>query len=312
LHRISPSKMVAWLTVALIGPVLSVIGKSGWGGALLAVGLCSVIALCRFQFDNEKLPRWLCVLEFVWLAVFLAGAAPQSGYCWSDASANMIIPIVLIALAAVSSQKGSVPSARVGATLLWLVFPVLGIVAVAGATDVDLSLVRRELTTPDGMLLGLLLIPCMGLLMPQNKPKKAFWAIPVIGAVAVIMAILLDSVMGFSVAQEAGDTFYEFSKGVNLFGVAERFEALVACVLTAEWFVLFSLILSTSHHLWERISTKGIAWSVWLCSAMSVLLMCNLHIPGQLLGVGCLIFWGFLPLLTQGLGVAKKVIKKQK
>ena len=115
--------------------------------------------------------------------------------------------------------------------------------------------------------------------------------------------------MGSEVASGATSSFYEFSKGVNLFGVAERFEALVACALTAGWFALFTLILCAVYHLTEKIFFPASKWCVWIAAAASMGLMCILPKADSWMAIGALIFWGFLPVAAQGIGCAKNIEK---
>lgn len=308
--KIPAPQMSAWLLVATIGPLLSISGKSGWLAVLLAAAVCCVLSICVLTYGRGKMPRWLCVLELLWLVFFLGGLARESGTCWAEVNAMPVIPIVLLSLAAFVVRRGANQAARVGATLVWLVIPVLGIVFLAGTADADLQWVRRGLETPDGLLIGLLLIPCLGVFLPQDRTKKTRWVPVVLSIVAVAASVLMDAVMGETAAKWAANGFNEFSKGVTLFGVAERFEAFVACALTGGWFALFAIILSTAYHLAEQIFPQTAKWSVWICAAASIFLMCILHIASEWLVFGGLIFWVFLPVLTQGIVHVKNIEKK--
>lgn len=309
-NKIPDAQWGAWLLTATVGPLLSIVGQNGWLTVSVAAVVCAVLCFCVLSGKQVELPCWLCMLELGWLTVFLAGIARLSGACWDAADTFPVIPIVLLLLAALASQNGAAHAARSGATLVWVILPVLGVVALAGTADVDLSWVRRDMEVPDGMLISLLLIPCLGIFLPRDSSKRALWITPILGLIAVTGSVLMDATVGQEVAINTVNSFYEFSKGVSLFGVAERFEAVVACVLTAGWFSLCVLVLSAVYHLTEKIFRPGAKWSVWLIASVSAGLVCSLTNADRWMAIGTLIFWGFLPVAAQGLGVQKKIEKK--
>ena len=309
-NKIPGAQLNAWLLAALIPAVFSVVGRNGWITVLLTAIVTGVLCFCVLTCKREKLPKWLCILELGWLIVFLGGLAKISSACWMEADAFPAIPVILLILAALAAHRGAMQAARTGATLMWLVLPVLGIVLLAGTADINPKWIRMELEIPDGMLICLLLFPCLGIYLPRESPKALRWTACAIGCVAVAVSALMDASMGSLAASRAASSFYEFSKGVNLFGVAERFEALVACALTAGWFVLFTLILCSVYHLTEKIFSPISKWSVWIAAIASAGLMCILPNTVSWMAVGALIFWGFLPVSAQGIEGVKNNEKK--
>ena len=125
----------------------------------------------------------------------------------------------------------------------------------------------------------------------------------------MIASVIMDGVLGGTVASNVSNTFYEFSKSVTLFGVAERFEALVACVLTGGWFALFAMILSAIYHVAEKIFAPGAKYFVWIGVAFAAGIVYVLPKGTLWMGFGSLIFWGFLPAITQLLGGRKNIEK---
>lgn len=309
-NKIPGRQLSAWLMVASIAPVVCIVGHNSWLTVLLTAVACTALSLCVLTCSQEHWPRWLRVVELAWLIALLAGLARVSGSSWEDANAFPSIPIILLLLAAFAAQRGAIRTSRAGATLVWLVLPVLGIVALAGTVDANVQWVRMGLEVPDGMLVTLLLLPCLAAFLPREKSKAGKSAAIVLGVAAVAAAVLMDMTLGATVAQSAENSFYTFSKGVNLFGVAERFEPLVACVLTAGWFAGFSLILCAIYHLAEEIFFPAAKWSVWIAAAAAGGLMCILPNSGYWMAIGALIFWGFLPVAAQGIGGIKNIGKK--
>ncbi len=309
-NKIPATQLNAWLLVALIPAVFSIAGRNGWITVLLTAIIAGVLCFCVLTCKHGKLPKWLCILELGWLLVFLGGLAKLSGACWIKVDAFPPIPVILLLLAALAAHRGAIQAARTGATLVWLVLPVLGIVLLAGTADIDLKWIRCELEIPDGVLVSLLLLPCLGMYLPRESAKASRWTAFAIGVAAVAASALMDATMGSGVASTAASSFYEFSKGVNLFGVAERFEALVACALTAGWFALFVLILCVVYHLTEKSFSQASKWSVWIAVAVSAGLMCILPNNNSWMAIGALTFWGFLPVAAQGVECVKNIEKK--
>ena len=309
-NRIPSAQLNAWLLVAAVPAILSTAGRTGWFTVSLTAVVCVILSICILACNKRELPHWLCVLELLWLTVLLGGVAAFSATCWTEVDTLSWIPVILLAVAALAAKNGGVRAGRTGAVLNWFVLPVLAIVFLAGTTDRDWAWVRKEMEVPDGSLITWLLLPCLGIFLPQEKSKKRYALCAVLGVVAIVGSIIMDAVLGAEVAQSSSNNFYEFSKGVTLFGVAERFEALVACALTGGWFALFVIILSAVHHLAEKIFSSGAKWSVWLCAMVAAGLMCMLPNRADWMAVGCLIFWGFLPVAAQGIESRKNIEKK--
>lgn len=274
----------------------------------MAIG-CSVLCFCVLSCRIEKFPKWLCVLELAWLTVLLAGIAKISGSCWEKANAYPWIPMILLLMAACASRNGVFRSARTGATLLWLVIPVLGIAFLSGTTDICTEWIPTDLELPDDTLLLLLLTPCATTFLPKER-KALRWTGFLLGVIALVTSILIYGTLGAQVAPNTPNSFYEFSKGITLFGVAERFEALVACALTGGLFALKILILSSVHYLTEKIFAAAAKWTIWLSAIVSAGIMCILPNNNHWMAIGGVIFWGFLPVAAQGIVGRKNIEKK--
>lgn len=308
--KVLPRQLAGWLLLGTIAPLLCLLGHNGWQATFFTAMICGVITFWVLPCDLTNCPRWVSALELLWLPIFLGGIAAESSTCWEGQ--GRLIPLALLVLSAWGAQLGAQTAARAVATLCWLFFPLLAIVLLAGSENLDLQWIGRELDQSDGRLTAVLLVPGLAVFIPGDGRKKTTWMIPVIGGVAVLCALWLEATIGAEVAKAVRNGFYEYSKGVSLFGVAERFEALVACALTGGWFALFTIALSAANHLGQNLKKGWGRGSTWLCALIGGVLMCTLHISPEILGFGNLIFWGFLPLLTQGIGLQKKSGKSEK
>lgn len=309
-NKIPSAQLNAWLLVATVPAILSTAGRNGWFTVSLTAVVCIILSICILACNKKELPRWLCVLELLWLTVLLGGVAATSVTCWAGVDTPSWVPVILLAVAALAARNGGVRAGRTGAVLAWFVLPVLAVVFLAGTTDRNWAWVRREMEVPDGSIIIWLLLPCLSIFLPQEKSKKQYGLCIALGVVAIVASIIIDSVLGAEVARSAPNSFYEFSKGITLFGVAERFEALVASALTGGWFALFIIILSAAYHLTKQIFPSRAKWSVLLCAIIAAGLMCILPKTSNWMAVGCLIFWGFLPVAAQGIESRKNIEKK--
>ena len=305
-NNIPTAQLRSWLLVAAVPAILSIVGRNGWLTVLLMAFGCGALCFCVLTSRIERFPKWLCILELAWLTVFLGGIAKISGSCWEE---TVPIPIILLLLAAYVSCKGAHQSARMGATLLWLVIPVLGLVFLTGASDINIKWIPTKLELPDGALMALLLLPCVSIFLPKEQKALRSTSL-ILGVVAIGCSLLMYGTMGSAVARTAPNSFFEFSKGVTLFGVAERFESLVACALTGGVFALLVFILSAIYHLAEKIFPRIGKYSVWPCAIAAAGIMCILPNNHFWMAVGGVIFWGFLPIVAQGIERRKNIEKK--
>lgn len=309
-NKATAAQISAWVLVASVGPVLAICGRSSWLTVLLMAIVCSVVSACAVGYGSAKFPKLVCLAELIWLSFFLGGIALQSGNCWESNNAIPVIPVALLILSAWGAQYGAEKAARVSALLVWLILPICGLVLLAGVENVNVEWIDNTVKMTDWLLPVFLLIPSLSLFIPNQQAKTSRMVIPVIALFAVIVSVWLDATMGPSTARSAANGFYEYSKGVTLFGVAERFEALIACVLTGSWFALFTIILSSAYHIAESVKAGWGTRAVWACAVLSGTIMCILHIPAEILTLGNLLFWGFIPILTQGIDGQKKHGKK--
>ena len=308
--KMSGAQFNACLLVAAVGPILSVAGRGDWITTAVTGLVCVVMYFCIRSIRAVNLPRWICIGELAWLIILLGVAAKETASCWIGEYVHLVIPVILLFLAACAARNGVSGSTAIGATLLWIIIPILGGVFLAGTGDVHPEWIANDVRIPDGMRVVALLLPCLYQCVSGVDSKSSRWIPIVLVVIAISDTVLLDSVLGANNAEETANGFYELSKSVNLFGVAERFEAMVACALTGSWFVMLLMILSAACRLIDKICPMMTKWSHWVIVTLSGGVMCILPKSGIWVGVGTLIFWGLLPVLTQEIGVRKNIEKK--
>lgn len=297
-------RMTVWMTVAISAPLAAFAGKNPWLTVLLSVVVCGGISylVLRFGGDGVVANPVLCGAEWLWMGILLGQLSTYVTDCWETGSP--LIPAVLLLLAAFSAKNAS----RAGAVLIWLTVPVFGLVLGAGAPELKAQWLRPQWEMPGAELPLILLLPCAGAFLPTEKGKMP-WLLPVIlGFLALLLSVWIRG----SLTPEPESSLYEYSKGISLFGITERFESLLSCTLTAGWFALFGVLLSAAGCLTERIRRSWGKGGVWGCAFVAVaVLLSGLRLPGWVLLTVCVLLWAGIPLLSR-LGAEIKKSKKRK
>lgn len=297
--------MTAWITVAISAPLAAFAGQYPWLTVLLAAVVCGGISylVLRFCSDGTVSNPVLCGVEWLWMGILLGQLSAFVTDCWETGSP--LIPAVLLLLAAFSAKNAS----RAGAVLIWLAVPVFGLVLGAGAPELKAQWLRPQWEMPGAELLLILLLPCAGAFLPREKGKTS-WLLPVIPG---ILALLLSLWIRGSLTPEAESSLYEYSKGISLFGITERFESLLSCTLTAGWFALFGVLLCAAGCLTERIRRGWGQGGAWCCAFVAIaVLLSGIRLTGWVLLTMSALLWAGIPLLSQLAAGIKKSKKKQK
>lgn len=303
--KIQATQLKSWLLVAMIAPILSMNGNAGWVGVLGTV-LISVLITAMQQRLNALIPKWLGFIQLIWIGLYLGSVAKESISCWEIVKDPRVLAVALLALAGFAVMKGIKGCARSVSLLFWFVVPVTAIVLVAGSKDLNLSEIRMRATDIDWNLIPVFLLPAVGGKLSENGMKGSARCVIIAGGAALVVSALMDAALIPQVAIERQNAFYEYAKSATLFGVAKRFEAVSACLLTVGWFAFFTLIFSVAEKHCENIIKGSGPVSVWAVVLIAVLVMYNMHITSVVIGKIGLIFWGVLPLAAQVVERVKK------
>lgn len=135
-------------------------------------------------------------------------------------------------------------------------------------------------------------------MLPREKKSRPWpWALGLtVGA--VILSAVTVGVLSPAVAEKTEGAFFEMVRGIRIFGVAERFEAVVAAAMTLGWFCLLSLLLTVAGHMAETLYEGWGKAGVWLSAIVAgVISLWGRNAPVWPFALGALVFWCLLPTL---------------
>jgi len=309
LRELSKGQRDALLFGAMTGPMAVVCGGKSLVWAIPAVAIAWVIyAAVRKKLPEgrglaEFLPVWILIPELLFLILAAAQTASHAAIGWQASGAWPLFPLILLALGGAAAWQDTDGIGR--CAVLLTLGCVLFYATVLGASALEQREIPKvgEWTEGFPILITALSAVC-GLFLPAKKGGTRFW----IGT-ALFTALLL-----FATAGKRGDIpFLTAVKGIELFGILQRFEALASCVMTAGLFLMLALLAGAGG---EIVKCLGIAqvkgWAVIAPAALVVWWIDE--VDPMIFTVGAAIFWGVIPLLTLpvvGLKNAEKRTEKR-
>lgn len=304
----------ALLTTALVLPACLLCARwSVWRvvcGAVAALIILYCISRMADRLPEDfRLPRWYCALRLGWCALTLGWCAALTRGLFPQ-SDSVVIPAVMLLLAATACAKGKGAPARVGAVLWPFVLAMLAVVFVFAIPDIRLSgLQDTGALWQAGCAAALLLLPGMQPLRRGRAKRIGFLllALPIVCIPAVVCMGLLGSVQ--TTALEL--PMYAATQSISVLGVMERFEVLLSGALTASSFCVMCYLIENGIDGLPWQEPFGRQVKVYMLGAVGFGLM----IPAQalspwVLGIGNAIFCGLIPVGILGFAVKKSSQKK--
>ena len=311
-----PSRQLwAWLLGSISAPLAIVAGKSAWLWVLSAGAICGAVCWGIYAVSEGApcFPKWFCWLEIVWIAAAAGEMARWSGYCWEDGGSSPAVPVTLLLLAAWASWNGCDRASRVGSVLIWFLGLLYIVVLGAGARDLHWHWMEPIMDTSAAEPVFVFLIPVVAFMLPHGKSKFVRWSLPITVSFGVLVSLWTVGTLSWRGIQQSEFPFYQFSKSLRLFGVAERFESFVSVALTMSLFSLMSLFFSVVGYLTECLCPEKGRWGIAAGCALAVssVLMGN-GMESIWLSVFAVVFWGVLPLFVAICAKRKKSKKNEK
>lgn len=305
-HKKIPARQLsAWLFAAITPVLIKLSAGTSWLVLGITAIVCSLAAWCVWKWGSQIRNRWVSLLQCVFIIILIGNLVSESAGSWPGDN-YPAVPLILLALAAWSAQKGPSAAARVGTVLFWFVIIMYLVVFGAGVKDIQPKWLTPQWAGPDWNSVVLLLTPAVAaVLLKQDEkwgPRLLLPAAFLLGA-----AIIVAGVLSPDVAEKTENTFYEMSRSLNLLGVAKRFEAVISAGMTVGWFALLTLYLTICGRFLENAKKDMEKSGVWIGAVgAAAWMLFGMHISGEILAIIAAVFWVGIPILTQGIGAIKK------
>ena len=303
-EEIPARQLAAWLCAAMIPVLVQLLAGVSWVWVLLA-GLMSVLVVwIVWRSGAREYPKWLWASQLLFTIVLLGQLLEKTGESWPTGH-QIVVPLILLAVAAWSVLKGPSAAARVGGVLFWFIIIMYLAVFGAGVREVELEWLKPELSGVSWLGFALLLLPAGATAL--RRPGEKWGVRLVLPAVFALAASLITIGVLSPLAAGKGNAFYELSRSLNLLGIARRFEAVVSAAMTVGWFALISMLLTFCGKHFEKLFDGHGKVGVFVGAALSgAWALCGLHIKPWIVCVCAAVFWVLPPLLAQGIDARKK------
>ena len=331
MNSYSPRQLCALLAAALAAPLVTVCSAVSWPWVLLGT---AAAAIPLFYIYNHMGPtalpsgigpqelletawgkrggKWLALLSWIWLVLLAALAASMAVTAFPQDNAFPVIPLTLLALAAVASCQGAAATCRFGATLFLAVAPMISLVLAFGTTDMELQALRPGGGAGESLgPLTVLLLPAAAFYLrdglTQRKTTWFRWYL-LIGGAGVAVSLVCVGALGLPLAQASSNAFWLMSRSISVLGVMERFEAVISALLSISFCCLLAYLLAAGRKALTCAATGAPAHkTVWGSAALAgALLWAIPSIPNWAWIVGNVFFLAFVPATTLFLAVSKK------
>lgn len=306
---VTAPRLWAWLFAAVSAPLAAAAGGSAWY-VVLAVGIAGAgISWGIDRLDGQSIQgKVFWAVQYVWATALLGKVLPQTQLCWNAAgNTGLLIPVTVLLLAVCASLQGTDRAGRAGSVLFWVLLLIYGVILAAGLPEVHVERLTDGAWKPD--LVWAFLIPAAGMLLPHTGKRGPLWRLfPALFACAISVCAV--GTLSAAVAADAELPFYEAVRGMRLFHVAERFEALLSAGLTVGWFALLTFLLCLAGTAAERLRAGLQTWGIWLCAGVSLTLgLVGAVVPGYWCDGVAVLLWAILPAISCA---AKKLQKSKK
>lgn len=282
----------AWLAVSMSAPLAHFSGGSWLTLLLLGVVCWGATALTPESWDGIQNRRILCLVELIWFVMLLGQMMSMSAAYWPGRKSEIVVPLVLLALAAYSCGKHP---CRVAGVLFWILMIMYIPVLVAGAKDVELAWLIPESMELDLQVIPVLLLPCAAKVLGVGK-KSGGWY-PGILLFEVSLWLITAGVLSPGVAAEMETPFRELSRSLTI-GAASRFESLISVAITLGWFSFACILLQSARTLLMWLGVKG-KYAPWLAAVVAFgVQMTGIELSGVWTAIITVIAWILMPMLS--------------
>ena len=239
----------------------------------------------------------------LWFFLLACFAAHQSAEAFPRSNGFPFIPVVLILLSCWAVGKGAAVVGRCCSVLFFFLAAAFAVVLAFGVTEVQWDYLRPAQPPVDGLAaLAVMLIPTVVLQFRdcmRGPAATGLWSLGLI-ALAVCVSLVTVGSLGIRLAKTAEAPFYLVVEGISIFGVMERFEALISAALISSYFALICLFsLACAQNLKSLFQFQRVQPAArGVCAATLLGFWLAGRIGPEVLGAGTLLISGIIPAIT--------------
>ena len=218
-----------WLLAAVSAPLAHFSG-CGWGSALTAALVTLPLVLIPKCW--EGMSRTLALIQMIWLGA-VAGLLIQNSAVYWPSDQEWVVPLTLLALAAVTS-KGAVP--RIGAVLAFCIGLLALPVVLTGAAWVEPEWLCRKGNGWPAAVSLVLLLPALPAAGESRQTRRSIWT----GLMAVCLSLLVQGTISPQVAASVPDPFFQAARTLGYL------EPIAAAGMTLGWYAMAIYLLQSA------------------------------------------------------------------
>lgn len=303
---------------ALFAPGFMLCARMSWHWVLAAAAAAGLYyyIVYRLLRRGACLPqtggwRWVLGLAALALTCLAGYGAKLSARAFPQTGNSLTAALLVLALAVFAARQGVQTVARCGSLLFFFVALIGGIILIFSAPRVRMQWLAPWGGIQQGVQVFLLfLLPGAAVyLLPVASPRNTGpgWWLLAFGLSAAGAALVTSGGLSPAAAAQP-DSFYVLSGGASLFGVAERFEALLSAAYLAGCFCASALLLCAAQRLGQKALGESRFPVLWVSAAAAAVsaaaVPASWLVPVLVVGG---VFCGLLPLVLLWVGGAKKV-----
>lgn len=294
LNKIPEAQRNIWLIAAIPTAMAMLTASPLWAIPALCLAAILYYIVCEAAADGMAclLPRWLLWLEWGFLLLEVGKTANFIAGCWPKGNA-MLFGLVLITLAGMAARQGAAAVGGAVHGLGWMIAGVMAIILVTVAVEgSEHQKVGSWISSFP--VLSSAMLPLCALFLPGAtlSGSKRLWSGIFLGTIFVLYCA-----SGCASGGVGGIPLLYAIKGLELFGIFRRFEALASCLLTVGLFLILTLFFCSASEIAEKIDPNRWLSIIFYPGSVFIFFFAP-SIPDAVVLYGSTIFWGILPVLT--------------
>ena len=140
MFKLSEKQHTRWLLAALAAPVTQAASNCSWPAALCIALLCLAVTAGLQKLNvGDTQSRILSALQWLWMLLVISEFLHWILFYWPSYGSYHAVPLIILALGALSAAKGAEKASAVAGLLYWALIGLLGTVLLSGIREIELS-----------------------------------------------------------------------------------------------------------------------------------------------------------------------------